>query len=147
MATPMVIVFDYDLFVLQVPMYANEQTYPESLIETYWDIATNYVSDLNVGWINGSTRQYAINLMAAHLIYLAGLIAIGQVPGLMQTATIDKVTVGLTPPPLKNQWQWWLSTTPYGQQLFALLQVQSVGGGYIGGSPVRSSFGFGNIYG
>jgi hypothetical protein len=58
----------------------------------------------------------------------------------MQTANIDKVNVSLTPPPLKNQWQWWLSISPWGQQLWALLQVNSVGGHYIGGSPVLSGF-------
>ncbi len=142
---PVILTFNYSLFITQCPAYANPVTYPETLLQTYWDIAISYVSDVgNYGSLQGLNRQYALNLMVAHLAYLNGLIAAGQVPGLMQNATIDKVTVGLTPPPLKNQFQWWLSLTPYGQSLLALLQVNSVGGFYIGGSPVLSSFGYGN---
>jgi|SRR5271165_720979 len=141
--TAVILTFDYALFILQVPQYSNSAKYPQALMQSYWDIATNYVSNVgNFGNLQGTSRQYALNLMVAHLAYLAGLIAAGQVPGLMQNATIDKVTVGLTPPPLKNQFQWWLSLTPYGQQLFALLQVSSVGGNYIGGSPVLANFGY-----
>lgn len=58
----------------------------------------------------------------------------------MNSATIDKVTIGVTPPPFPNQWQWWLSTTVYGANLLALLQANSVGGFYIGGWPQTSSF-------
>ena len=141
---PTLLTFDYTLFKTQCPAYANPAVYPQALMQSYWNIATNYVSNVgNFGVLQGDSRQYALNLMVAHLTYLAGLIAAGQVPGLMQNATIDKVTVGLTPPPLKNQFQWWLSLTPYGQQLLALLQVSAVGGFYIGGSPVRASFGYG----
>ena len=142
---PVILTFDYALFISQCPQYSNGTTYPQALLQTYWDIAINYVSNVgNYGALQGAARQYGLNLMVAHLAYLAGLIAIGQVPGLMQNATIDKVTVGLTPPPLKNQFQWWLSLTPYGQQLLALLQINSVGGFYIGGSPVLANFGYGN---
>lgn len=132
--------FNYEQFIALVPAYSNAELYPEATLQAYWNSAINYVSDQNFGYVNGDSRQYALNLMTAHLVYIAGLIANGQVPNLMQNATIDKVTVGLTPPPLKNQWQWWLSVSPYGQQLFALLQVNSVGGSYIGGSAVLSGF-------
>ena len=137
---PVPLTFDYALFIQQFPAYSDPTLYPEATLQNYWNLAINYVSDINWGVINGATRQYAINLMLAHLVYIAGLIAAGQVPYLMQNATIDKITVGLTPPPLKNQWQWWLSTSPYGQQLLALLQVQSVGGFYIGGSAALAGF-------
>ena len=140
---PALLTFDYTLFTQQCPAY-KDAGLTQALMQSYWNIAINYVSNVgNFGSLQGDSRQYALNLMVAHLTYLSGLIAAGQVPGLMQNATIDKVTVGLTPPPLKNQFQWWLSLTPYGQQLLALLQVNSVGGFYIGGSPVRASFGYG----
>ena len=143
--------FDYALFIVQVPAYSNSMLYPEATLQAYWNTAIFYVSDVaNCGSVTCEKRQYAINLMVAHLVYIAGLIAQGQVPGLMQDATIDKVHVSLTPPPLRNQWQWWLSTSPYGQQLYALLQVNSVGGYYIGGSPTLAGFrftGVGRFYG
>lgn len=144
-ATPLT--FDYDVFIAQVPAYSNITDYPEATLQAYWDTAIFYISDIvNCGSVTCEKRQYAINLMVAHLVYIAGLVATGQVPGLVQDATIDKVHVALTPPPLRNQWQWWLSLSPYGQQLYALLQVNSVGGYYIGGSPVLAGFRFG-LYG
>lgn len=140
---PAILIFDYSQFVALFPAYANPNQYPEMAIQAYWNSATNYISDVgNFGSLQDGSRQYAINLMTAHLMYIAGLIAAGIVPYLMQNSTIDKVTVGLTPPPLKNQFQWWLMVSPYGQQLFALLQVNSVGGFYIGGSAPRTAFGY-----
>lgn len=134
--TPAIISFNYGLFCEQIPLYSDPTKYPEQEVQIYWNTATFYISNIgNCGSVQGDKRAYAINLMAAHLIYLAGLAAQGQVPGLMQDATIDKVHVALTPPPLSNQWQWWMSLSPYGQQLYALLQVNSVGGYYIGGQP------------
>lgn len=90
--------------------------------------------------LEGECRYRALTLLTAHLAALGVLIAAGQVPGLVQTATVDKVSVSLTPPPILTQFQWWLSLTPYGQQLLALLQVASVGGIYIGGLPEISAF-------
>jgi hypothetical protein len=140
---PSYITFDYALFQSQIPLYANTQQYPQSLVNMFWTTATFYVSDIgNFGVVQGAARAYAINLMTGHLLYIAGLVSQGTVPYLMQNSTIDKVTVGLTPPPLHNQWQWWLSTSAYGQQLLALLQVNSVGGFYIGGSAPRAAFGY-----
>lgn len=125
------ITFDYALFQAQIPLYATSPI--ESVVAVYWQTATYYVSNIDRGVLNDGARAYAINLMAAHLIFIANLAAEGQVPGLLQNATVDKVTVGLTPPPLPNQWQWWLDLSPYGQQLLALLQAVSVGGFFIAG--------------
>ncbi len=68
------------------------------------------------------------------------MISQGTVPYFAKDATIDKVHVGLEVPSLKNQWQWWLMTSPYGMQLLALLQVWSVGGQYIGGTAPIAGF-------
>jgi hypothetical protein len=137
-----IITFDYETFVAQIPAYSNPTTYPEATIQAFWNTAIYYVTNVNnCGGLTNDQRVYAINLMTAHLMYISGLIAGGQVPGLMQSATIDKVNVSLTPPPLRNQWQWWLSVSPYGQQLMGLLQVNSVGG-YYTGSPYGGLQGF-----
>ena len=61
-------------------------------------------------------------------------------PYVLGASAIDKVQITAIPVPLKNQWGWWLSISGYGQQLWALLQVNSVGGFYIGGSPILTSF-------
>ena len=83
--------------------------------------------------------------MTAHLLALSVMIASGNTPGVMVAATIDKISITLEPPPAPNAWQYWLQTTPYGQQLLALLQVASVGGFYAAsGVPGRAGFWFGN---
>lgn len=139
-----IVTFDYAQFIALFPAFSNPVVYPEVTLEQYWQTATYYVSDIAFcGSLRGEKRQYAIYLMMAHLIYLADLIATGQVPTLVQGSSIDKISVTLTPPKLPNQFSWWLNTTPYGMQLYALLQVYSVGGFYIGGSPVLGSFRWG----
>jgi len=146
---PAILTFDYAGFIAnpQFALYSNPSIYPEPLLQAFWNVAINYMSDTgNFGDIQGTQRQEALNLMLAHLVYINNLTQAGTVPYLMQTATIDKVTVGLTPPPLKNQFQWWLSVSPYGQQLLAMLQANSVGGHYIGGSSPRAGLQFGGCW-
>jgi hypothetical protein len=138
-----VITFNYASFIAnpQFALYANPALYPQALLQAWWNNAINIISDNPYcGNIQGDQRYYAIELMLAHLMFLQNLNAQGQVPGLMQNATIDKVSVALTPPPLPNQWQWWMNLSPYGQQLLAMLKVNSVGGDYIGGSAPRAGF-------
>ena len=141
MSNPIILTFDYASFIATFPMFSNAVKFPQATLQMYWDMGTSYISDVNYGWLQCQNRQLALNLLTAHLAQLYILINCDhQVPNLMQTATIDKITVGLTPPPIPNQWQWWLNQTGYGQQLLALLQANSVGGFYIGGSPVLDGF-------
>ncbi len=140
--------FNYASFIALFPAFSDPALYPEATLQQYWNAAVNYISPCaNFGDVQGCARQLALNLMTAHLAYLASLIAAGTVPYLMRDATIDKVHVGLEPPPLANQWTWWLNTSPYGMQLAALLAVNTVGGNYIGGQPVLSGFRSNGVYG
>ncbi len=136
-----ILIFDVEQFRLEFPAFANPTDFPEETLQMYWDSATCYISDCaNYGWLVNGCRQQALNLMTAHLAALAVLIAMGKNPGYVQNATIDKISVGLTPPPIKNEYQWWLMSTPYGTRLYALLSAKSVGGWYIGGSPESAGF-------
>jgi Protein of unknown function (DUF4054) len=131
------------------PAFANPTTYPTSAIQIYWNTATAYVSNSTGGCFTGgmtpAQQTLALNQMTAHLVYLNGLVASGNTPGVVVGATIDKVSVTLEPPPVPNQWQFWLNQSPYGQQLLALLQVVSVGGFYASSAvPGRAGFWFGN---
>lgn len=140
----MIIQYNDAAFRLLFPAFANTTTYPEATLQQYWNTAILYISNRYGGCYFGAMRldqqTQAINLMAAHLAYISSLIATGQTSGILTSATIDKVSVGIEPPPAANQWQYWLQTSPYGQQLLALLQVVSVGGLYIGGAPELSAF-------
>lgn len=144
---PAILTYDDALFRAQVPAFASLKLYPETVLQMFWDFAINYISDVgNFGTLQGPARQYAINFMMAHLIAQGNQTAVGQTPFVLSASTIDKVTVTAVPPPLKNQWQQWMQTTVYGQSLWALLQVTSVGGFYIGGYPTLAAFRpYGNV--
>ena len=132
--------FDVDAFREQFPQFENTTTFPDAVLQQYWNAATCYINPNDFCWLHDDCLQLALNLMTAHLTALSVLIQQNQTPGYEQSATIGKVSVSLTPPPNKNQWQWWLNTTPYGMQLLTLLQAKSAGGFYIGGLPETAAF-------
>lgn len=146
------LVYDDELFRSQIPAYSNMTDYPEATLQMWWNTAISYISNgASYAWYSDSIvpgndntpQQSAINLMTAHLITLSNQIATGKYkPGgdIVTSATIDKITVSLLPPPVKSQWSWWLSLTPYGAQLLALLTLKSAGGFYVGGQPELLAF-------
>lgn len=135
-------VFDPPAFRVQCPEFSDPLIYPDVQLQVYWDLATAYIDPNDSCLASGSRLQIMLNWMTAHLKKLSLIIAKNpnKTPGLVQSATIDKVTVSLTPPPLKSQFQWWLSLTPYGQDLFALIQRMTAGGYYFGGLPEGKGF-------
>lgn len=105
----------------------------------YWaDVAGSFLSE---SWaLSGKTFEHAINLMTAHLIFLNKKIDNGNnATGAVQSATEGSVSVSFTAPPSRDGWEYWLSSTPYGVQLWALLSGLMVGGAYIGGLPERKA--------
>lgn len=134
------LVFDVAAFRVSYPAFADDVKYPDAVLQGYWDTATCFICPEDYGYLHGHCRTQAINLLTAHLAALATLIAGGEIPGMLQSATVDKVSVSLTPPPVKTQLAWWLNLTPYGMQLWALLEMMAVGGVFIGGSPNYPAF-------
>lgn len=131
------------------PAFDNTTQYPDAQLQLFWNNANSFIYN-NPNTTNAPCFWFprlstidltlALNLMTAHLTQLWTLLQQGITPQVITSSTIDKITVTLLPPPVKNQFSWWLQTTPYGMELYALLMVNSVGGFYIGGSPVLSSF-------
>jgi hypothetical protein len=121
---------DITTFRQLFPAFSNATTYPDATITMQYDTAGLYVT----------FSDRAVYLMTAHLMALSDIIAAGNTPGLVTSAAEGAVSISMTPPPVNTQFKWWLSLTPYGQQLLALLEVQSAGGSYIGGSAERSAF-------
>ena len=132
--------FNTSAFRVTYPAFANETTFPTVTLQAYFNTAGSYLANDNYGQLRDDSRYTALTLMTAHLAALSILIAAGETPSVAAGASIDKVTVSLEPPPVKSQFHWWLSTTPYGQQLLALLQMRSAGGFYLGGSRTRGGF-------
>lgn len=121
-------------FRVKYPAFAANPPWTDEILQGYFDTATCYIAN-NGCPCCGDCSVTSLYLMTAHLAALSVLVANGEVPGYVTSATIDKITVTISTPPAVNQWQWWLNLTPYGQQLLALLQVQSAGGFYFGGLP------------
>lgn len=132
--------FDVAAFRLQFPAFANAATYPDALLSGYFTMATCYI-DPNDGCIlAGDCLQLALDLMTAHLAALYGDINSGNaVVGTITSATIDKISVTVTVPKTTTAWQAFLTQTPYGLQLRALLSAKSAGGWMVGGSLERRS--------
>jgi len=133
--------FDVASFRLLFPAYANATKYPDDLLSGYFDMGTCYISPEDWPGLSGGCLQTALNLMTAHLLYLSDKAQKGSTQsGPTTSATVDRVSVTIAPPPIKNEWQNWLSLSPYGQQLWALLTVKAAGGFLVGGSDERSGF-------
>lgn len=132
--------FDVVKFREQFPEFKNPTTYPDAQLQGYWDVATAIIDPNDNCFLKGNQLQQALNLLTAHLAKLYSFVDKGKTVGLLQGATVDKVSVTLTPPPLKTGYQWWLAQTPYGAQLWALTQAITAGGFWFGGLPELSSF-------
>lgn len=122
------------------PAFSDVTKYPDATVQMWWVMATAYINDYDSCLISGTILQTALNLMTAHLAQSFTMISNGQVTAPVTGATEGSVAVTLQAPPSKNGWQFWLSTTPYGLQLWALLSSLLVGGLTIGGAPESSSF-------
>lgn len=132
--------FDVTAFRAGFPAFADSLAYPDAVLQNYWDTATCYMDDTDYGSIKGNCLQLALNTLTAHIAALATNVSKGVKPGLVQSSTIDAVSVTLTPPPLANQFQYWANLTSYGADFLALMQVLTVGGFYFGGLPESSAF-------
>lgn len=138
---------DIAAFRAMFPAFADAIKYPDATLQMWWTMAIQYVNDYDSCLIEGDTLQLALNLMTAHLGRSFTLLSngSGNPSGVITGATEGSVSISMEAPPTKNMWQYWLATTPYGQQLLALLQSLVVGGFTIGGLPETA--GFRRVYG
>lgn len=108
-------------------------------IELYITRAKCYVSPKNYGILSDDKRKLAIYLFTAHLLTLQKCIADGQnAVGLTASASIDRVSVSMVPPPSFGAFEYWLNQTQYGAELLALLQIEFSTPLLLGGSFIRT---------
>jgi hypothetical protein len=124
------------------PAFADVTKFPDSMLTAYFANAGNYInqSDSICGGLTGSMLDFALQLMTAHLLYSFTLIQQGQTNVVISGSSVGAISVSLEPPPAKTGWEWWLATSPYGLQLWAMLGVQSIGGWSVGGRPESHAF-------
>ena len=132
-------------FRLMFSAFKNPIKYPDILIQAFYNDATNFISDEDFGTLNGQARQTALYRMTAHLMQLDKMNREdeGAPAANIQSASVDKVRVDLTPPTEKSEFASWLAFTSYGQTLWAQLNAASVGGFYVSGSPYAFNSGRG----
>lgn len=114
--------------------------HPDATVTMNWDTATLFISDQSYGWMSDAQRQRALELMTAHTMLLSKNISDGETPKIVNSSSIDKISVTAEPPKITTQFHYWLALTPYGTQLLALLKMDSVCGMYAGGRNERSAF-------
>lgn len=136
---------DIATFRLVFPAFADPVAFPDAYIEAQWTAATTYIDAADGPLLSGAKLSRALDLLTAHLMQLNLQAAAGggdtPAVGVLSSASVDKVSVSYAPPPTGTSgWKFWLSTTLYGAQLWALLATAVAGGPYIGGSNERGSF-------
>lgn len=140
------IIFNPTAFRALFPAFADPTKYPDATMLAYADQASAYISDQTGGCccsgMSLKQQTLALNQMTAHLLFLSGIVAGGETPGVLTGATIDKVSVQFEAPPSSNNWKFWLNQSPYGQALLALLLLAGVGGTYIPGGNIPAQAGF-----
>lgn len=138
--------FDSVAFRKQFPYFASETKYPDEQLSGYFTMATTYIYHWDWCGVTPEQLQLMLDLMTAHLTYCNQMLLQGQTTvGIVTGAGIDKVNVSLQAPPIKNAWQQWLATSPFGLQLWALMRAVTRGGFVSGGLPERDAFR--NVYG
>lgn len=135
-------VFDVAAFRLQFPAFASITEYPDVLLSGYFSMAGCYIDAWDNCALSGDCLQLALNLMTAHLAATYGPSGSGipGVVGMLTSSTIDRVSVTQAVPTTRGAWQFFLASTPYGLQLWALLMAKSAGGWMVGGSIERRGF-------
>lgn len=120
------------------PEFADPEKYSDAALEDTLDLATCYISLKNYGALQGKCRKRAVYLLMAHLQTLKDMLAQGKTQVTVTSgASIDKVSVTLSMPPMSTQAQWWFNISSYGSSLLALLEIRAVPGFYVGGSFQR----------
>lgn len=142
-----VIVFNVEDFRAMFTAFANESTFPDVVLEAYFDQANCYIS--NTGnpclLLTEACQTLALYQMTAHIASLTTDANNGRSGGAVLSSSVGDVSVSLQAAYEKSAFMAFLSSTPYGLMLYNLLAVKSVGGYYVGsrlgGAGFRGSHG------
>lgn len=134
------IVFDKAAFRAMFPLFADPAKYPDAVLDMFWEQAICVIDNEVLCGCAAKCRKLALYYLVAHFLSLNDAINGGQPVGIVQSSTIDKISVTMAVPPTRNEFRFWLAATPFGQTVLALLSAKSVGGFYFGGRPESAAF-------
>lgn len=123
-------------FRVNFELYQDVSNYPDMLLNAQYEIGKCYIAD-NDCTMPESCREYALQAMLAHLLYIRDQVNGGNNIGVITSASEGDVSVSLAQPVVDDNWTYWFNQSPYGKDILALLDQQSAGGMYIGGSQER----------
>lgn len=132
---------DTEKFRLLFPAFGDATLYPDAMLEAWFSFAKCEIAPNDSCVLAGECLDMALMLCLAHILQMMADAAKGTMrTGAITAAAIDKVSASFTAPPFASGWQYWLSMTPYGIQLWGLLSSNATGGFYIGGRPEQAAF-------
>lgn len=118
--------------------YSDATVYPDAMIEMQAEISKTYLCR---SAFTDKKYKVCLYLMLAHVLLLRDLQLSGQTEILIsKLGNEGDVSVSLATPPVESTFSYWLSTSTYGLQLLSLIEIQSIGGFYIGGLEEREGF-------
>jgi hypothetical protein len=132
--------FPYEHFCNYFPQYNPEKNtgITAEFVVSCGLRAMMYLSEWPSAWLNGARREYALCLLAAHIIYLTNKEAgeatskggngIGGVVGVgpVTSASVGGVSVSMMTPTTSSDgaFEWWLNKSPYGQEFLAIVRTR-----------------------
>lgn len=134
--------------VVMVSLSEFYEEFPEFNTEEYKAIcpiafrqAKRHAKRWNSCIICGDSKKDAIYLLTAHLSALRLKAQSGQSSGggagIVASASVGEVSIGYQQIPSSDAFEYWLSSTPYGLELLALLESLTAVPVYIGGTLER----------
>lgn len=135
---------DLAVFRAGYPMFSDPTLWPDAYIQMSFDTAVLFLGSWDTCALEGDRRQTALYLLTAHILMTNGAAVLpagsGAGVGAITQATIDKVSVTRAAPPAKGVLAFWLSGTPWGVLLWAMLKQTVAGGFYAVGRPEQAAF-------
>lgn len=135
---------DIQAFRKRFTAFSDELFFPDERIIFAWEDVPIYIAGCGK-MLSGAALDRAKLLMTAHLLQSNSMVAEGKnIAGAVSSASVStasgSASVSLSTLQTKTAFQAWLASTPYGIELYALINVKSAGGFYVGGSPEIAAF-------
>jgi hypothetical protein len=129
----------FDIAAFQAAFPAFAETAP-AIIQVWVDIVEQSPMGSWFACVAGQTQQQLIVAHVGFLLTNANTVGNSQGGGAVVSATEGSVSASFVAPPVKDGLEFYLSGSVYGQMLWAMLNVASAGGVYLGGLPERKAY-------